>query len=190
MIAVSTSSPLLLGFGDRLQHPLEVARHHLGEVLQLVLPIGEDPLPHGRIRRVDVRLDHLVQPFDIGFVECVQVDHLRVEVLFERAVRVVDVRHTARHARREVAPGRPEDDDLAAGHVFAAVVADALDDGVRARVAHREPLADHAAKEGLAAGRAEQDHVARDDVVLGDVVAGASSDGRTTIRPPDRPLPT
>ena len=40
------------------------------------------------------------------------------------------------------------------------MVADTFYDGVRAGVAHREPLADDAAQERLAAGRAEQDHVA------------------------------
>ena len=41
-------------------------------------------------------------------------------------------------------PVAAEDDDAAAGHVLAAVVAHALDDGGRAGVAHAEPLADHA----------------------------------------------
>ena len=68
----------------------------------------------------------------------------------------------------EVAPGRAEHDDAAAGHVLAAVVADALDDRSGAGVAHAEPLADDAAQEDLAAGRAVGDDVAGDDVLLGD----------------------
>ena len=52
-----------------------------------------------------------------------------------------------RHARGEVAAGRPEDDDRATGHVLAAVVAHALDDRGRAGVADAEPLADAAAEE-------------------------------------------
>ena len=51
----------------------------------------------------------------------------------------------------EVAAGRAEHDDAAARHVLAAVVADALDDGARARVAHGEPLAGAAAKNALPA---------------------------------------
>ena len=46
---------------------------------------------------------------------------------------------------REVAPGRADDDDAAAGHVLAAVVAGALDDGHRAAVADGEALAGDAA---------------------------------------------
>ncbi len=112
----------------------------------------------------------LVQPFDVGIVHSVKVDHLPVDVVRQRAVRVVDIGHPARHAGREVASGGAQDDDLAAGHVLATVVADTLDDRVGARVADRESFADHAAQERLAAGGAEQDHVAADDVVLGDVV--------------------
>ena len=67
----------------------------------------------------------------------------------------------------EVAPGRAEHDDAPAGHVLAAVVADALDDGVRARVAHREALAGQPAEERAAARRAVEDGVADDDVLLG-----------------------
>src|SRR5204863_1142509 len=55
----------------------------------------------------------------------------------------------------------------AAGHVLAAVVADALDDGARARVAHPEALAGEAAEERLARGRAVEDGVADDHVLLG-----------------------
>ena len=88
----------------------------------------------------------------------------------------------------EVAAGRPEHDDAAAGHVLAAVVADALDDGVRARVAHREALAGEPAEERAAARRAVEDGVADDHVLLGDE-GGVRSGGRTASVPPERPLP-
>ena len=65
-------------------------------------------------------------------------------------------------------PVAPEHHHPTTGHVLAAVVADALDDRGRAGVPHREPLADDAAEEHLARGRAVEDHVAGDDVVLGD----------------------
>src|SRR5690606_26487188 len=70
-----------------------------------------------------------------------------------------------RHPGREVAPGLAEDDDDAAGHVFAAVVAGALDHRDRARVAHREALARDAVEVGLAGDRAVEHGVADDDVV-------------------------
>ena len=63
-------------------------------------------------------------------------------------------------------PARTEHDDAAAGHVFAAVIADGFDDRMHAAVAHAEALARHAADVRLAAGRAIQRDVADDDVLL------------------------
>src|ERR1700757_5146212 len=71
-----------------------------------------------------------------------------------------------RHARRKVAPGLAEHHDDAAGHVFAAVVARALDDGDRAGVAHRKALAGDAAEVAFARDRAVQHGVADDDALL------------------------
>ena len=86
-------------------------------------------------------------------------------------------------------PVAAEHHDPAAGHVLAAVVADAFDDGDGAGVAHGEALADHAADERLPAGGAVQDDVAGDDLLLGHEAGGPDGEGRTTSRPPDRPLP-
>ena len=59
----------------------------------------------------------------------------------EAAVLVEHVGDAAAHAGGEVAAGPAEHDDAAAGHVLAAVVADALDDGVapELRTAKRSP---------------------------------------------------
>ena len=103
----------------------------------------------------------------------------------------VDVEHVgdaAAHAGGEVAPGPAEHDDPAAGHVLAAVIADAFDHRARAAVAHGEPLAGQAAQIGLAARRAVERDVADDDVLLGH--EGRARDGNTTSVPPDSPLPT
>ena len=79
----------------------------------------------------------------------------------------------ARHAGTEVAPGLAEDEREAAGHVLERVVAHALDDRGRTRVAHEEALAHDAADEHAAAGRAVADDVAGDDVALGGEAAVA-----------------
>jgi hypothetical protein len=101
--------------------------------------------------------------------------------LTNSGTQIEDIGHTAGHPGREVAPGRPEDQHRAAGHVLAAVVADALDDRRRAGVAHAEALAGAAAQEDLAAGRAVADDIAGDDVVLGD------ERGRIAVGPDDDP---
>src|SRR5204862_27201 len=48
-----------------------------------------------------------------------------------------------------------------------AVIADALDDRHRARVAHAEPFAGDAAQINFAAGGAVEHHVSGDDILLG-----------------------
>src|SRR5690606_37304660 len=60
-----------------------------------------------------------------------------------------------------------KDDHAAASHVFAAVVADAQDNGADAAVADTEALAGHAADVGFAARCAVESDVADDDVVHG-----------------------
>ena len=89
----------------------------------------------------------------------------------------------AAHARGEVAAGRPEDDHAAAGHVLAAVVADALDDRARARVADAEALAGEPAEERAAGGRAVEHGVADDDVLLGRERRAPRAGGRRARRP-------
>ena len=83
-------------------------------------------------------------------------------------VRVEHVGDAAAHAGGEVAAGPAEHDDASAGHVLAAVIADAFDDGERAAVADGEAFAGDAAEVRLAAGRAVERDVADEDVVLGD----------------------
>ena len=75
-------------------------------------------------------------------------------------------------------PVRADDERLAAGHVLAAVVADAFDHGGGAGVADQEAFAHLAAQEHLAAGGAVADHVAGDHVALGREHVGA-------VRPDD-----
>ena len=64
-----------------------------------------------------------------------------------------------------------EDDDRAAGHVLARVVADPLDDRDRAGVADGEPLARRAGAEELAAGRAVE-HRVPDEARLARIARG------------------
>ena len=85
-------------------------------------------------------------------------------------------------------PVRAEHDDAPAGHVLAAVVADALDDGEHARVAHGEALAGEAAEERAAGRRAVEHGVADDHVVLRRRRCGPRA-GSTASTPPDMPLP-
>ncbi len=72
--------------------------------------------------------------------------------------------------RRNSARSAPMHHDDAAGHVFAAMVADALDHRHGARVAHGETLAADAAEIAFSLDRAVQHRIADNDVVLGDAL--------------------
>ena len=103
-----------------------------------------------------------------GILELSDADHLAVDAPRE----VARARRARRRCRRTCRPRscarRAEHDDPAAGHVFAAVIAHGLDDGVDAAVADAEALARHAADVGLAAGGPVEGDVADDDVLLRD----------------------
>src|SRR5437764_10568455 len=71
----------------------------------------------------------------------------------------------ARHAGGEIAPSVAEHNDNPAGHVFAAMVAGALDDRDRAGIPNREALAGDPLEIGFAGDRAVEHGVADDDVL-------------------------
>ena len=121
----------------------------------------------GRAGALVVLGDEVVQRALVVGVHRVEADELHVAAPAEAAVDVEHVGDAAAHARREVAAGRAEHDDAPAGHVLAAVVADALDDRVGARVAHGEALAGEAVEERAALGGAVEHGVADEHVLLG-----------------------
>ena len=67
----------------------------------------------------------------------------------------------------EVTPSRAKHDDLAAGHVFAAVVANTFDNGLNTGVADAEALAGDAVDVGFSEGGSVKGNVADEDVILG-----------------------
>src|SRR4051812_45413073 len=81
-------------------------------------------------------------------------------------MRVPHVSDPATHAGSEVAAGRPEDHHSAAGHVLAAVVADALDYGASTAIAHRESFGGASPEECVAARGAVKSHVSNNDVIF------------------------
>ena len=121
----------------------------------------------------DVALDHGLQlELVVRVGDQFQVDHAQVAAIVEQPGLVEDVGDAAAHAGREVDPGGPEHRHAPAGHVLAAVVADALDHGRHPAVADGETLAGPAADVDLARGGSVERHVADDDVV-GRVEIGA-----------------
>src|SRR3546814_17692729 len=89
--------------------------------------------------------------------EALPLDRFAVGAALESAVDVEHEGHAAGHAGAEVRADGPQDHRGAAGHIFAAIGAAALDDDIRARVAHREALARLTRGEQRARRRAIED---------------------------------
>lgn len=94
-------------------------------------------------------------------------DEFRVAACRKVTLLVHDPGHSSRHSRREIAPCRTQDNDLAPRHVFAAVVPDRLDNRRNPAVSDAEPLTCDAANERLACCRTVKRNVANDDVLFG-----------------------
>mmetsp|Transcript_14691 Transcript_14691/g.47869 ORF Transcript_14691/g.47869 Transcript_14691/m.47869 type:complete len:262 (-) Transcript_14691:493-1278(-) len=143
--------------------------HDAYEVVEGGVPGVEDHACAVGVGFLEVLSDVVLElvPFFLG-VDLAEGDHAGVALVGEGVVGVVDVGDAAAHAGGEVAPRDAEDDEAAAGHVFGAVVSEALDDGEGARVADAESLAGLAPEEGFASRRAVEAAVADDDVVRGD----------------------
>ena len=135
---------------------------------------GDDDLPRieqlerlAARRALHVLFEKRVEHLGVGFADRLELDHLLVAARAELRVFVEDERKSAAHPRREIAPRRPEYDDGAAGHVFAAVIADAFHHRRGSAVAHREALAGAAVEKRASAGGAVEDDVADDHLVVG-----------------------
>src|SRR5260370_34504243 len=101
---------------------------------------------------------------ELGWGDRLEVDLALIAQAREAAPRVPDIGNAPRHAGREIAPGVADHDDHAAGHVFAAMIARALDDGGDTRIAHREAFTRDTLEIRLAGNRAVKHGVADNDV--------------------------
>src|SRR6266705_2505689 len=153
----------------------------LHETRTVLRPFFEDLPGAAAVRELGVPLDHVFQdhlvcltlvPELVGELalllglgkDRLQVHHRDVATLHEFAVEVEHIGDAAGHSGGEVASGDTQDGDGPAGHVFAAVISDAFDDGGGARVAYGETLAGYAAEIRFPGDRTVENDVARDDV--------------------------
>src|SRR5581483_100171 len=109
---------------------------------------------------VDALIDHLFRQHRL------ELYHREIAQIREVAGLVQHIGDAARHAGREVAPRFAEHHHDAAGHVFAAMIARALDHRDRAGIADRKALAGNATEIAFAFDRAVQHGVADDDGLL------------------------
>ena len=88
-----------------------------------------------------------------------------VDTQIKLMLRIQHIGNAARHPGGKVPPGRPQDNDCTACHIFAAVVADPFHNGGRAGIAHAEAFARNTGNEGAAACCTVECNIADDDVL-------------------------
>src|ERR1700676_3258879 len=104
----------------------------------------------------------------LGFENWLEVDRVQVAALLGKISALVEnVSHPATHASGKISPAGPEHQDQAPGHVFATVVADALDHRGRSRVANCKPLTSDSVEKRFAAGGTVEGNVADQNIFLG-----------------------
>src|SRR5262249_45834737 len=95
-----------------------------------------------------------------------ELDHFHVDKFWEAAGLVEHVSDPSAHAGREISTRLAQDNRATTGHIFAAMIADALHHGMRTAIANAEPLPGHAAQVQFAASGPIQHNVSGDDVLL------------------------
>src|SRR5260370_5248676 len=103
----------------------------------------------------------------LRFENWLEANRLQIATLFsEVSAFVKNIGDTAAHAGGKISAAGSEHEHQALGHVFAAVVANALDHRSRSGVANREPLTSDSVEKRFAAGGAVESNVANQDVVF------------------------
>src|SRR5260221_1030432 len=115
-----------------------------------------------------VSLDHVFQLADVAFSNGVQLYHFAVAASGELAADIVYVCDATTHPGCKIPAGVTQDNDPAARHVFAAVVADAFDDSLYTGVADSKAFAGLTTDECFTGGSAIEGYVTDDAVLFGD----------------------
>src|ERR1019366_3773156 len=116
----------------------------------------------------DERGDFFDQPNILSFENRLKVHRVQITALFgEVSAFVKNVGAAATHAGGKIPAAGSEHQHQALGHVFAAVVADALDYRGRSRVANGEALTRDPIEKRFAASRAVESNVADENICLG-----------------------
>ncbi len=101
-------------------------------------------------------------------IKWLEINRIKIAAFFGKVSTLVEnVSYTAAHAGGKIPAARPEHQDQALGHVFAAVVADAFDDGSRSGVANGKALARNAVEKCFAVGGAVEGHIPDQNIFFG-----------------------
>src|SRR5690242_10256465 len=102
----------------------------------------------------------------IGILQLFQADQLHVAARMKITRFIQDIGNPTTHAGGKIASSLAENHDFSAGHVFATVIADGLDNGVDTGVADGKTFAGHAANIDFTSGGTVECHITDDDIVL------------------------
>src|SRR5258708_13641196 len=131
-------------------------REDLDKAGQHLRPGVENPSSSWAARELPVTRDKIVNNSDIrAFNQSLDIDRRSIATLFGKIHPLIKhIGHTSAHAGGEILTACSEDDYQTFSHVFAAVIADALDDGGGSGIAYSKTLARDAVEKGFPAGRA------------------------------------
>src|SRR2546423_13615904 len=158
-----------LCFALTLQCLTVFAWHYGVETPRRFVPLAEQA-PGARTARIaSVLFDEVPQRIALAEIgDGNQIDHGEVAMLLEQIELIEHERHSAAHTGGKVTTSFAEHDDSTAGHVLAAVIADAFDDSSRAAVAHGKTFTGGAGEIRFAPCRAGQDGIADQNSLIGD----------------------
>src|SRR4051812_35751753 len=99
------------------------------------VPLLQNMLSKLTARLASVPLDHCAQRFKlIRVIDATQICQFGIATCGEQVFGIQHVRDTGRHTSSEVLPGLAKHNDHATSHIFAAMIANALDDRQRTAV--------------------------------------------------------
>src|SRR5437868_2613659 len=146
-----------------------LARNHGEETVLRFLPLSKSAFgarTPGVPRMLLDEMAHLLALPEIS--QGYEVDHRRIALLRQLIEFIENERDSATHPRSEIASGATQDDDSAASHVLAAVVANSFDHCQRSAVANSEALARYTGEIRFARCRAIQHRIADQHGLVGD----------------------
>src|SRR5258706_7899008 len=178
-----------LRIGDRQKFRLEMREDGLPDALHGALEMDGLNAKHGKeaatgeqtsgawaAGTIEVLAQSAAKPGVFAAGDFFSVHKIKVQNVFGFGAEYVG--EAAGHAGTEIEAERAENEDDAAGHIFATVLANAFDHGEGAAVANGEAFAGAACDEKLAGGCAIQNRVASEDVATArGAEAGGDGDG-------------
>src|ERR1700728_2141460 len=138
------------------QHSLELVWKNFDKARPHRRPAIENPLRARAAGQFQMTRDQTSYDLRIlRFYHGLKIDRVEIATLFCKVQMLIkDICDAAAHAGCEIPPARSQNQHQPLRHVLTAVIANALDDCGRSRVANRKSFPRHSIEKSLSAGRA------------------------------------